>query len=74
MAKKIKLEPGYDPDKYRDELNQSIWKDSGYKTGKEFCDWYREKLRNFREAAETRGMSLLEYAIELKRGQAQTNG
>jgi hypothetical protein len=73
MAKKTKLTP-YDPDKYRDELNKAAWEESGAKTTWELINWLSEQQRIFREAAEARGLSLLDYAIEVKRKQAQSHG
>jgi hypothetical protein len=73
MAKKIKLTP-YDPDKYRDELNQSVWEESGFKTGKEYSDWFDERLRKFEEDVKASGLSILDYVMALKIKQAQENG
>jgi hypothetical protein len=69
MAKKIKLTP-YDPDKYRDELSRDAWKESGYKTSEEYSKWHLEEMREFREAVQASGLSMIEYAIQEKSKQA----
>ena len=45
MEKKIVLKPGYDPDKYRDEIHDMMWKESGAKTHEEFWKYYKERLQ-----------------------------
>ena len=49
MEKEIVLEDEWDPDKYRDELCERAWKDSGATTLEEFIQYSREKQRKLME-------------------------
>jgi len=53
MSSEIKLKPGYDPDKYRDELCEISWIKSGAKTLEEYLLYMKEKHRKFSEQRKT---------------------
>jgi hypothetical protein len=72
-VKKIKLEKGWDPDKYRDDLCRRRWKESGAKNLDEFQQWRREQERKLKEAVEASGMGYLEYLIAERKAATQAN-
>jgi len=46
MSEKIKLKPGYDPDKYRDELCEIYNREQGSMTDHEYMVFRNERVRN----------------------------
>jgi hypothetical protein len=75
MAKKIKVEDDWDPDKFRDDLCRRRWIESGATTYEEYVKWHTEKLRKFQDDVKASGLSYGEYMIAFKTAQelAQTN-
>jgi len=53
MEKEIVLTDGYDPDKYRDDLCERSWKESGAKTVKQHLKYLMKKEREFMEKFNT---------------------
>ena len=49
MEKEFILTDGYDPDKYRDDLCESSWKESGAKTIKQHFKYLMEQERKLIE-------------------------
>ena len=49
MKEEIVLKPGYDPDKYRNELCENSWIKSGAKTLEEYVLYIKEKHKKFAE-------------------------
>jgi hypothetical protein len=73
MDKQIELEDDWDPDKFKDELCEDAWRESGAKTLEEFIKWHTKELRKFAKDVEASGLSYVDYILAERRAEAQTN-
>jgi hypothetical protein len=63
MVKQIDLEEDWTPDKFKDDLSQRRWKESGATTTAEFLDWCIARQRKLQEAVEASGMGYIDYIL-----------